>query len=349
LPELTNTGRVARATDIFGGAEKLPVALLENETLSVDAHPTVSVVVPLYNEASTVGALYQQVAEALSDVRWEIVYVDDGSTDTSYAELAQLHADHSNVRVVRLRRNFGKAAALSAGFGEARGEVIVTIDADLQDDPAEIPNLLAKLDEGYDLVSGWKCTRRDPLTRRVFSRIYNGVTAVVTGVHLHDMNCGLKVYRAEVLHNVRLYGDMHRFIPVLAHHLGFKTTEIAVNHRERAVGRSRYGLERYVRGFFDLLTVAYLGRYRHRPLHFFGGIGMLLGAAGSVILLYLTAIKIGGASIGGRPLLMLGIVLVVVGVQFFSLGLVGELLTSHHEERAGDRGLVRGQVRDTLL
>ena len=198
-------------------------------------------------------------------------------------------------------------------------------------------------------MSGWKCTRRDPLARRVFSRIYNGVTAAVTGVHLHDMNCGLKAYRAEVLRNVRLYGDMHRFIPVLAHHLGFKTTEIAVNHRKRAVGRSRYGVERYTRGFFDLLTVAYLGRYRHRPLHFFGGIGMLLGASGSVILLYLTAIRVGGASIGGRPLLMLGIVLLVVGVQFFSLGLVGELLTSHHEEHAGDRRSSRAQVRDTLL
>jgi glycosyltransferase involved in cell wall biosynthesis len=342
---------VARATDILiANGEKLSgLALLEDETPTAEAHPSVSVVVPLFNEATTVGTLYQQVTEALSDTRWEIVYVDDGSTDASYTELAHLHATHSNVRVVRLRRNFGKAAALSAGFGEARGDVIVTIDADLQDDPAEIPNLLAKLDEGFDLVSGWKCTRRDPLARRVFSRIYNGVTAAVTGVHLHDMNCGLKAYRAEVLHNVRVYGDMHRFIPVLAHHLGFRTTEIAVNHRERAVGSSRYGLERYVRGFFDLLTVAYLGRYRHRPLHFFGGIGMLLGGAGSVTLLYLTAIKIGGASIGGRPLLMLGIVLVVVGVQFFSLGLVGELLTSHHEERAGDRGVVRGQVRDTLL
>lgn len=341
---------MARATDIVGSGETLPgLALLEDEMPAGDPHPTVSVVVPLYNEASTVGVLYHQVAEALPDIRWEIVYVDDGSTDESYAELAQLHAAHSNVRVVRLRRNFGKAAALSAGFGEARGDIVVTIDADLQDDPAEIPNLLAKLEEGYDLVSGWKCTRRDPLARRVLSRIYNGVTAVVTGVHLHDMNCGLKAYRAEVLNNVRLYGDMHRFIPVLAHHLGFKTTEIAVNHRERAVGRSRYGLERYARGFFDLLTVAYLGRYRHRPLHFFGGIGMLLGAAGSVILLYLTAIKIGGASIGGRPLLMLGIVLVVVGVQFFSLGLVGELLTSHHEERAGDSRSGRAQVRDKLL
>src|SRR6478672_5169737 len=179
-----------------------------------------SVVVPLLNEEATLEQLYRELDAALAaaDLDWEVVFVDDGSTDGSYRELVRLHAAHLNVRVVRLRRNFGKAAALAAGIEVATGNVIVTIDADLQDDPAEIPNLLAKLDEGYDLVSGWKCTRRDPLARRVFSRIYNGVTAVVTGVHLHDMNCGLKAYRAEVLHNLRLYGDMHRFIPVLAHH-----------------------------------------------------------------------------------------------------------------------------------
>jgi glycosyltransferase involved in cell wall biosynthesis len=309
----------------------------------------VSVVVPLYNEAATLGALYDEVSVALAGMRWEIVYVDDGSTDGSFSELTRLHEKYTNVRIVRLRRNFGKAVALSAGFAAATGERIVTIDADLQDDPAEIPQLLAKLDEGYDLVSGWKNHRRDPFARRLFSRIYNGTTAIVTGVRLHDMNCGLKVYRAEVLRNVRLYGEMHRFVPVLAHHLGFRTAEVLVNHRPRLAGRSRYGLERYLRGFFDLLTVAYLGRYRYRPLHFFGGIGLLLGAAGSLILLYLTAIKLDGTAIGGRPLLMLGVLLLVVGVQFFSLGLVGELLTSQHEERAADKLAARGYVRDTLL
>jgi glycosyltransferase involved in cell wall biosynthesis len=277
------------------------------------------------------------------------VYVDDGSTDDSYARLVELHRAHGNVRVVRHRRNFGKAAALSAGFAVAQGDIVVTIDADLQDDPTEIPRLLAKLDEGYDLVSGWKCTRRDPFARRLFSKIYNGTTAIVTGVRLHDMNCGLKAYRAEVLQNVRLYGDMHRFVPVLAHHLGFRTTEIPVNHRPRANGKSRYGFERYARGFFDLLTVAYLGRYRYRPLHFFGGIGLALAGIGTLILLYLTAIKVGGSAIGGRPLLMLGVVLLVVGVQFFSIGLVGELLTSQHEERAADRPGMRARVRNSLL
>jgi glycosyltransferase involved in cell wall biosynthesis len=325
----------------------LPLELLERISQHQD-ESLVSVVVPLFNEEATVEALYDQVSDALTGLRWEIVYVDDGSTDGSHAKLVRLHGEHSNVRVVRMRRNFGKAVALSAGFDAAQGDVIVTIDADLQDDPAEIPQLLAKLEEGYDLVSGWKCTRQDPFVRRLVSRIYNGTTAIVTGVRLHDMNCGLKAYRAEVLQNVRLYGDLHRFVPVLAHHLGFRTAEIPVNHRPRVHGRSRYGIERYTRGFFDLLTVAYLGRYRFRPLHFFGGIGLALGAVGSVICLYLTALKIGGAAIGGRPLLMLGVLLLVVGVQFFSLGLVGELLTSQHEERAAGKLANRGYVRDSL-
>jgi glycosyltransferase involved in cell wall biosynthesis len=325
----------------------LPLELLERISQHHD-ESLVSVVVPLFNEEATVEALYDQVSDALTGLRWEIVYVDDGSTDGSHAKLVRLHGEHSNVRVVRMRRNFGKAVALSAGFDAAQGDVIVTIDADLQDDPAEIPQLLAKLEEGYDLVSGWKCTRQDPFVRRLVSRIYNGTTAIVTGVRLHDMNCGLKAYRAEVLQNVRLYGDLHRFVPVLAHHLGFRTAEIPVNHRPRVHGRSRYGIERYTRGFFDLLTVAYLGRYRFRPLHFFGGIGLALGAVGSVICLYLTALKIGGAAIGGRPLLMLGVLLLVVGVQFFSLGLVGELLTSQHEERAAGKLANRGYVRDSL-
>jgi glycosyltransferase involved in cell wall biosynthesis len=343
---------VASASNIVGrSASRRALELLDDSPTELTDLPSlVSVVVPLFNEEATVAALYDQVRASLDGegLTWEIVYVDDGSTDGSHQALVQLHTAHNNVRVVRMRRNFGKAAALSAGFEAAQGDVVVTMDADLQDDPSEIPHLLAKLSEGYDLVSGWKCDRRDPFARRIFSRVYNRVTSLVTGVRLHDMNCGLKIYRAEVLQNVRLYGDMHRFVPVLAHHLGFRTTEIPVNHRPRLNGRSRYGIERYTRGFFDLLTVAYLGRYRHRPLHFFGGVGMLLGAGGFAILLYLTALKLGGAGIGGRPLLMLGILLVVVGIQFFSLGLVGELLTSHHEEKSAATSTGRAYVRDSL-
>ena len=298
-----------------------------------------SVVVPVRNEELSVALLYDELAAALDPLgeAWEAVFVDDGSTDGSFAALTRLHAAAANVRVVRLRRNFGKAAALVAGFDQAQGETIVTVDGDLQDDPSEIPRLLAKLEEGFDLVSGWKTRRRDPLVRRVLSRLFNAVTSRFSGVRLHDMNCGLKAYRAEVVRGLRIYGELHRFIPVLAHYRGYRIAELPVNHRPREHGRSRYGPERYLRGFLDLLTVSFIGRYRHRPLHLFGGLGLALGAIGLGILVYLTVLKLGGHAIGGRPLLTLGVLLVVVGLQFFSLGLISEMITSHHEERAPER------------
>jgi dolichol-phosphate mannosyltransferase len=310
----------------------------------------ISVVVPVHDEERTVALLFDELQAALEplDQPWEAVFVDDGSTDGSFAALTRLHNAKDNVRVVRLRRNFGKAAALAAGFGQARGDVIVTIDADLQDDPAEIPRLLAKLDEGFDLVSGWKAHRRDPLSRRALSRIFNWVTSRVSGLRLHDMNCGLKAYRAEVVKELRLYGELHRFIPVLAHYRGHRIAELPVNHRPREHGRSRYGVERYLRGFLDLLTVSFIGRYRHRPLHLFGGLGLTLGAIGFAILVYLTVLKIGGHAIGERPLLTLGVLLVVVGLQFFSLGLISELITSQHEERAGERERMELHVDEVL-
>src|SRR5436305_6086046 len=299
----------------------------------------ISAVVPVHDEERTVALLFDELQAALEplDQPWEAVCVDDGSMDGSFAELTRLHNAQDNVGVVRLRRNFGKAAALAAGFGQARGDVVVTIDADLQDDPAEIPRLLAKLDEGFDLVSGWKAHRRDPLSRRALSRIFNWVPSRVSGLRLHDMNCGLKAYRAEVVKELRLYGELHRFIPVLAHYRGHRIAELPVNHRPREYGRSSYGMERYLRGFLDLLTVSFIGRYRHRPLHLFGGLGLALGALGLGILVYLTILKLGGHAIGGRPLLTLGVLLVVVGLQFFSLGLISEMITSHHEERAPER------------
>jgi glycosyltransferase involved in cell wall biosynthesis len=298
-----------------------------------------SVVVPVHNEERSVALLYDELTAALDPLgeEWEAVFVDDGSTDGSFAALTRLHDAAPNVRVVRLRRNFGKAAALVAGFDQTHGETIVTIDGDLQDDPSEIPRLLAKLEEGFDLVSGWKTRRRDPLVRRLLSRIFNAVTSRFSGVCLHDMNCGLKAYRAEVVRGLRIYGELHRFIPVLAHYRGYRIAELPVNHRPREHGRSRYGPERYLRGFLDLLTVSFIGRYRHRPLHLFGGLGLALGAIGLGILVYLTILKLGGHAIGGRPLLTLGVLLVVVGLQFFSLGLISEMITSHHEERVPER------------
>jgi dolichol-phosphate mannosyltransferase len=296
----------------------------------------VSVVVPVYNPGRDIDDCIRTLLDqSLPDEDYEVVFVDDGSTDGTFAALTRLHAAHDDVRVVRLRRNFGKAAALQAGFEETAGDVVVTIDGDGQDDPAEIPRLLAKLDEGFDLVSGWKTRRRDPVTRRALSRIFNAVTGRLSGLRLHDLNCGLKAYRAEVVRGLRIYGELHRFIPVLAHYRGFRVAELPVNHRPREHGRSRYGMERYVRGFLDLLTVTFMGRYRHRPLHLFGGVGLLLGAIGTLVLVYLTVLKISGEAIGHRPLLLLGVLLVVVGVQLLSLGLVSELVASHHEERTG--------------
>jgi glycosyltransferase involved in cell wall biosynthesis len=297
----------------------------------------ISVVVPVHNEERSVALLLDELDSALQPLGtpWEAVFVDDGSSDGSYAALTRLHAARDDVTVVRLRRNFGKAAALAAGFAHARGEVIVTIDADLQDDPAEIPRLLVKLEEGFDLVSGWKSRRRDPLRRRALSRLFNAVASCASGVRLHDINCGLKAYRAEVVRGLRLYGELHRFIPVLA-------------HRPREHGRSRYGLERYLRGFLDLLTVSFIGRYRHRPLHLFGGLGIGLSSAGIGVLIYLTVVKSMGHSIGQRPLLILGVLLVVVGLQIFSLGLITELITSHHEERASERERADALVEEIL-
>jgi dolichol-phosphate mannosyltransferase len=297
----------------------------------------ISAVVPVHDEERSVEPLYGELRAALEPLgrAWEAVFVDDGSDDGSFAALTRLHAAAPNVVVVRLRRNFGKAAALAAGFRHASGEVVVTIDADLQDDPAEIPRLLAKLDEGFDLVSGWKTERRDPLTRRLLSRIFNGVVGRVSGLRLHDMNCGLKAYRSEVARNLRIYGELHRFLPILANDRGYRVAELPVNHRPREHGRSNYGVERYLRGFLDFMTVWFMGRYRHRPLHLFGGLGLTLGAIGTVLLVYLTVLKLSGEAIGHRPLLTLGVLLVVVGLQFFSLGLLSELITSHHEERTG--------------
>jgi glycosyltransferase involved in cell wall biosynthesis len=310
----------------------------------------ISVVVPLLNEERTLETLYAEIATALDPQgdEFEVIFVDDGSSDGSRSVLTRLHDELANVVVVHLRRNFGKAAALQAGFLEATGDMIVTIDADLQDDPAEIPKLLAKLDEGFDLVSGWKTRRNDPFFRRLFSRVFNSATGAVSGVRLHDVNCGLKAYRSEVLQGMRLYGELHRFIPILAAYRGFRVAEIPVNHRPRQHGRSRYGPERYLRGFLDLLSVTFMGRYRHRPLHLFGGLGVLMGAVGFIVLLYLTMLKVWGHGIGHRPLLTLGVLLVVVGIQFVSLGLLSELITSQHEERMDEHERIE-QLVDGVL
>jgi glycosyltransferase involved in cell wall biosynthesis len=310
----------------------------------------ISVVIPVHDEERSVALLFDELRSALEPLHrpWAAIFVDDGSSDGTFSALTRLNAQNEEVRVVRLRRNFGKAAALMAGFEQASGGVIVTIDGDLQDDPAEVPRLLAKLEEGFDLVSGWKTRRRDPWLRRVLSRLFNFTAGRMSGLRLHDMNCGLKAYRAEVVRGLRLYGELHRFIPVLAHYRGYRIGELPVNHRPRGHGRSRYGPERYLRGFLDLLSVSFLGRYGHRPLHLFGGLGLLLGFGGMGVLAYLTVLKAVGEAIGQRPLLILGVLLVVVGIQLFSLGLLSEMIISHHEERTRDRGRSEFQIEEIL-
>ncbi len=289
----------------------------------------VSLVIPLYDEEESLRPLHARLSQALGTVgrRYEIVFVDDGSTDGSFAILEELHQADEHVRAIQFRRNFGKSAALSAGFREARGEIIITMDADLQDDPQEIPNFLAAVEQGHDLVSGWKYPRRDPLTKTLPSRLFNWTTGLLTGVNLHDLNCGFKAYRREVVEEISIYGELYRYIPVLAHWRGFKVTEIKVRHHPRPFGRSKYGLSRFTRGFFDLLTVIFLTQYLRRPLHLFGWLGVLFFAAGMIANLYLTVLWfIGVRPIGNRPLLTLGVLLLIVGVQFISFGLLAEFI-----------------------
>ncbi|MCM8750109.1 glycosyltransferase family 2 protein [Thermomicrobiaceae bacterium CFH 74404] len=289
--------------------------------------PGLSVVVPVYDEAESLPLLYEELRETLSTLPWpaEIIFVDDGSRDGSTAVLRQLFERDQRVQVIELRRNFGKAAALQAGFAAARGERIVTLDADLQDVPAEIPRLLATL-EHVDLVSGWKRPRRDPLSKRLPSLWFNLVVRLLTGVPLHDFNSGLKAYRAEVLRELPLYGELHRYIPVLAYARGFRVAELPVEHRPRRFGRSKFGAGRFASGFFDLLTVLFLTQYTRRPLHLFGWFGLLSLGLGTLINAYLSALWFLGQPIGHRPLLTLGVLLMTIGAQFFLTGLLAELI-----------------------
>ena len=278
--------------------------------------PKVTLVVPGLNEAESLPLLAEQVKAALGpEASYELIFVDDGSTDDSWQVIQKLHQSDPRVHGVRLRKNFGKAMALSAGFERARADIVVMMDADLQDDPADLPRMIEKIEGGLDVVVGWKVKRRDPLNRRVFSRIFNNTVGYVTGVHLHDMNCGFKAYRSEVLQSIPIYGDLFRFIPVLASWQGFSVGEIPVNHRARQFGQSRYGLERILRGFFDLLSVSFLTKYSRKPMHLFGLVGLLLTSIGLLICAYLSVLWFQGESIGSRPLLLLGVLPVLIKRQ----------------------------------
>jgi glycosyltransferase involved in cell wall biosynthesis len=292
-----------------------------------------SIIIPLLNEEESIPELVQQIVGTLAEnnIRdYEIIFIDDGSTDNSFNVIKEQRQNNSNIHCIRFRRNYGKSAALSVGFEQARGKYVITMDADLQDDPKEIPNLIAKINMGYDLVSGWKKKRYDPISKTIPSKFFNYVTSKTTGVRLHDFNCGLKAYRRAVIKTVLVYGEMHRYIPALAHLDGFKVAEIPVQHHPRKYGKTKFGLSRFIYGFLDLLTVLVTVKYMKRPLHFFGSLGVILTLIGFITNLALSIEWfMGSTTLSNRPLLWFGIASIIVGIQFISLGLLGELMTKH--------------------
>jgi glycosyltransferase involved in cell wall biosynthesis len=309
---------------------------LETFTKASSVTPRISIVVPLYNEEESIPHLWEALDAAIANYGKpaEVIVVDDGSKDRSFALLRDIAAKDPRFTIIRFRRNFGQTAAFAAGFNQARGDVVITMDADLQNDPMDIPKLMAKIDEGYDIVSGWRKDRQDRYwDRKLPSMMANRLISNVTDVRLHDYGCSLKAYRRDVLQHVHLYGELHRFIPALASQVGGTVTEVPVNHRARQYGRSKYGISRTIRVMLDLITVWFLGTYSTRPIHVFGTLGLLSAAGGVAIGLFLTFLKIFlNENIGNRPLLLLAVLLVVIGVQLITMGLLGEMITRTYYE-----------------
>ena len=295
----------------------------------------VSILVPLYNEEESLKPLIAEINNALKiiDINYEILLIDDGSTDKSLEIIKEIVKTDNKVRFISFRKNYGKSAALQLGFKNISGDAVITMDADLQDDPAEIPNLLAKLDEGHDLVSGWKKVRRDPFIKKHSSKFFNYITRLMSGIKIHDFNCGLKAYRKEVVQSVDIYGELHRYVPVLAGWKGFRITEIVVKHHPRKYGKTKFGISRFFKGFVDLLTVIFTTRYIRRPMHLFGFMGAIAFFVGFLISAYLSyEWWVNGTPLYNRPLLGLGALLIVVGVQFFSVGLLGEFMVHNSHD-----------------
>lgn len=293
----------------------------------------ISIVVPVYNEEESLPELEKEIYKALSaDYRYEIIFVDDGSSDKSWQQVLSMGAEKEFIHGIALSHNYGKSVALQAGFEKTQGTYVVTMDADLQDDPNEVPEMVQMLKDGYDLVSGWKKERHDPISKTIPSKFFNFVTRKAAGIELHDFNCGLKAYRAEVIKDIYLYGELHRYIPMLAKREGYtRITEKVVTHHPRKYGKTKFGLSRFMNGFLDLITITFVQQYLQKPMHFFGTVGVLLLLLGGGINLYMAFIKfVYGQGIGDRPLLFLGILLMVVGVQFFSTGLLGEMINKNN-------------------
>ena len=301
-------------------------------------HPDLSIVVPVYEEAASLPELADRIRAACDGFDYEVWLIDDGSRDGSWDVIEALHAEDARFVGVRFQRNYGKSAALAVGFKRVRGRYVVTMDADLQDDPAEIPGLIDRLDEGYDLVSGWKKERKDPLSKTIPSRFFNFVTQIFSGIDIHDFNCGLKAYRREVVKSTNVYGELHRYIPLLAKWEGFeRITEKAVQHHPRKHGETKFGVERFIRGFLDLITVTFLTRFAVRPMHFFGTLGTIAFVLGLAISLWLSIEKIVyGVYLSDRPLLLFGALLILFGAQMFTTGLLGEMIVRPRmEETSG--------------
>jgi glycosyltransferase involved in cell wall biosynthesis len=335
----------------IGGAEGTVAVTQPKETSpQVQQHQQqridISVVIPLRDEEQSLKELTDQLKSTLVLMggHYELIFVDDGSTDNSFRVLRDLHFHNRRIKVIRFRRNYGKSAALMVGFQKAQGEFIVTLDADLQDDPAEIPNLIKGLKTGFDVVSGWKKKRRDPLSKTIPSKFFNFVTSVVTGIKIHDFNCGLKAYRREVVKSINVYGELHRYIPALAHWQGYRIGEAIVQHRPRKYGKTKFGIGRFFKGFLDLLTVLFTTRYITRPLHLFGLWGMASALAGFCIDAYLVEEWVSGrTSLSNRPLFLVGLILIIVGVQIVSTGLLGEMITKgqHVEKEYAIRDILK--------
>lgn len=298
----------------------------------MDTRYKLSIIIPAFNEAESLLRLYEELVGVLKALTtdYEIIFVNDGSRDNTQTVIENLYSkDKGHIRGIQFLNNFGKAAALRAGFDIATGEIIITLDADLQDDPTEIPKFIQKIEDGYDLVSGWKVNRKDSFIKNNTSRIFNVATRYFSQVKLHDFNCGFKAYRQEIVKGLNIYGELHRYIPVIAGAQGYSIAEIPVNHRQREFGKTKYGHLRFIHGFLDLATVLFITRYRVRPLHLFGYLGLGFFSLGSLIGLYLTLVKIiTHQSIGDRPLLLLSVMLMIMGVQIGATGLVGEQITS---------------------